>query len=386
MTINPLVAARVEGEKSDWAGVWIAEDILLIQQGIENGSWIDGTLGVVGAGLDALSLITDPVGTLLQYGLSWLIEHVKPLSDALDWLAGDPAQIAANAQTWRNVSESLRQSVIDLANAVRNDLTSWDAQAGSAYRDWSKQQQDAIEGLARAADTMGTLTECAGFLIAAVRMLVRDAIATVVSRLITYAAELVFSAGFLTPLVVEQATALVASWTAKIARWLKALINSLRKLQPIIGKLDELIAELRKILSKLRRSPDNGLPKPNGPDRKLIDELVANGIKVNPDDVVRIGRDSSGKIIFLEVGNPKAGLEHVMTHADDFAKVGVPKEAIPDLVMKAATEGKIVGYQGKGTGRPIYEVEFNGQPIRVAVTVGSNGFIVGANPTGRGGS
>jgi hypothetical protein len=87
-----------------FAGVWIAEDIDVIAQGIKDGNWIDVTLGGVSAGLDALALISDPIGALLQYGVAWLIEHVKPLSEALDWLAGDPAQIAAHAQTWRSVA------------------------------------------------------------------------------------------------------------------------------------------------------------------------------------------------------------------------------------------------------------------------------------------
>lgn len=44
---------------------------------------------------------------------------------------------------------------------------------------------------------------------------------------------------------------------------------------------------------------------------------------------------------------------------------------------------KIVGYQRLGMGRPIYEIVLNGQKQRIAVTVGSNGYIVGANPRGR---
>ena len=108
MTSNPLVAAPAHTPPSAWAGVWICEDIELIAQGVRTGNWIDGSLGVVSAGLDALAFVTDPVGNLLQYGIAWLIEHVKPLSEALDWLAGDPAQITAHAQTWRNVAASLR--------------------------------------------------------------------------------------------------------------------------------------------------------------------------------------------------------------------------------------------------------------------------------------
>ncbi|MDG4757445.1 hypothetical protein [Micromonospora sp. WMMD710] len=99
MPANPLIATASGPSPSAWAGIWICEDIELITQGIRNGSWIDGSLGVVSAGLDALALVSDPVGALLQYGIAWLIEHVKPLSEALDWLAGNPAEITAHAQT-----------------------------------------------------------------------------------------------------------------------------------------------------------------------------------------------------------------------------------------------------------------------------------------------
>jgi hypothetical protein len=95
---SPLIASAAP---PPWAGVWMAEDIEQIVHGVQNGSGIDGTLGGISAGLDALAFMSDPIGGLLQYGIVWLIEHVQPLSEALDWLAGDPAQIAAHAQTWR---------------------------------------------------------------------------------------------------------------------------------------------------------------------------------------------------------------------------------------------------------------------------------------------
>ena len=50
--------------------------------------------------------------------------------------------------------------------------------------------------------------------------------------------------------------------------------------------------------------------------------------------------------------------------------------------MRAISEGKLVGYQGAGFGRPVYELTINGQAQRIAVTVGDNGFVVGANPRG----
>jgi uncharacterized protein YukE len=250
---NPLVASRAADPADPWAGVWIAEDIQLIAQGVRSGSWVDGTLGVVSAGLDGLAFVSDPVGALLQYGVAWIIEHVKPLSEALDWLAGDPAQIAAHAQTWRNVASALRAEADEVARAAQWNTADWTGSAGDAYRAWAHQQAQALEGLSQASDTMALITEGAGGLIAAVRILVRDAIATVVSRLIVYAAEVVATVGLATPLVVEQVATLCASWGARIAHWLRGLIASLRELGTAIRRLGSNIGELKNILQRLRK-------------------------------------------------------------------------------------------------------------------------------------
>jgi hypothetical protein len=122
-----------------------------------------------------------------------------------------------------------------------------------------------------------------------------------------------------------------------------------------------------------------------GQKETLLKELAENGVKHNADDIIRIARGPDGKIVFLEKGNSRAGLQHIIeAHADDFARRGVPQDQIPDLVMTAVTEGKIVGSQGKGRasggGRAIYEVTYGGKKHYVAVSVGNNGFIVGANP------
>lgn len=119
-------------------------------------------------------------------------------------------------------------------------------------------------------------------------------------------------------------------------------------------------------------------------DSKDVNELNAKGVKFSLDDLIATGRDASGKVFFLEKGNAKVGLEHILQRPeDDFARIGVSREQVPSVVMDTVTKGKIVGHQGKDMGRPIYEVMVNGQKSRITVTTGSNGFIVGANPAGR---
>ena len=119
--------------------------------------------------------------------------------------------------------------------------------------------------------------------------------------------------------------------------------------------------------------------KPELVDKSLVDQLQKEGIKHNPDNILRIGQVSNGRIVFLETGNNTAGLQHIVkAHGSDFTNRGILIEQIPDLVMKALSDNNIIGFQGAN--RPIYETIFNGTKQLIAITVGNNGYIVGANP------
>ncbi|WP_201788750.1 hypothetical protein [Pseudomonas frederiksbergensis] len=118
-----------------------------------------------------------------------------------------------------------------------------------------------------------------------------------------------------------------------------------------------------------------------GVNPNCLEEMTANGVKYTPENVIATTRSQSGQVVFLEVGNSKAGLQHIIEeHGTQFTQMGVTEAQIPSVVMKAVSEGKLIGYQGSGVGRPIYELTINGQSQRIAVTVGNNGYVVGANP------
>jgi hypothetical protein len=52
-------------------------------------------------------------------------------------------------------------------------------------------------------------------------------------------------------------------------------------------------------------------------------------------------------------------------------------------VHEAATRGEYTGrIQGRPPGRPIFAIEYDGKTKYIAVTIGRNGYIVGANPVG----
>ncbi|MGY1498223.1 ricin-type beta-trefoil lectin domain protein [Streptomyces sp. QTS52] len=116
-------------------------------------------------------------------------------------------------------------------------------------------------------------------------------------------------------------------------------------------------------------------------DTKLLEQLRDAGAKINRANTIWIVNYAKPglPIAWLEKGNVDAGLTHIIfRHAGEFAQVGVRVEDIPAVVSKALTEGTRVGTQASG--RPIYEVVFNGKTQRLAVSVSDNGFVIGANP------
>jgi hypothetical protein len=113
-------------------------------------------------------------------------------------------------------------------------------------------------------------------------------------------------------------------------------------------------------------------------------QLRANGVKFNSAAVFATGRNANGEVVFLEKGDQRSGLQHIIDeHGEDFKNIGVSEHQIPSVIMEALTKGVIVGYQGTGKGRPVYQIEIDGRKQNIAITVGNNGYIVGANPAGR---
>lgn len=118
----------------------------------------------------------------------------------------------------------------------------------------------------------------------------------------------------------------------------------------------------------------------SGEGKALIEEVVANGEKISPNDVVMITRAPNGKIVWLETGTSESGLQHIVDrHGHEFNGRGISNDDIPDFVLEAVYQGHVVGTQGKRSPRTVYEFIYNGQKQRIAVQVGSNGYIVGAN-------
>ncbi|MBE8519441.1 type IV secretion protein Rhs [Amycolatopsis sp. H6(2020)] len=278
---NPLVA-QAQSQTTGVTGIGIAESAVDLANGVSDGSWVEAGLGAVGVGLEVLSMVVDPIGTLASYGVSWLIEHVQPLKEALDWLAGDPPVIQSFSDTWANVAAEVNAIAGDLTNEVTNGTAGWQGKGAEAYRGAAAEQADALAGAASLADGISAGVMIMGTVVAAVRELVRDLVAELVGKLITWALEAAATLGFATPAIAVQATTAITKTITKISDFIRKLIKTIGNVSPkirkIIDKLGEIIEKLSKTLRKgskpgggttpsaAKSSPKSPDTTPNSPD------------------------------------------------------------------------------------------------------------------------
>lgn len=124
--------------------------------------------------------------------------------------------------------------------------------------------------------------------------------------------------------------------------------------------------------------------------KELIRFALMANVRMIPGKVMRIWRigesmDIPGleqRILWTEDNLPTAGYQHILKHEEEFAALGISKEKLVEVAEAATTVGIRGGEQGrkgKKLGRPIFGLFFYGKPLSVAISVGSNGFVVGMN-------
>ena len=126
------------------------------------------------------------------------------------------------------------------------------------------------------------------------------------------------------------------------------------------------------------------------PDHILIQELYDKNVKFSEKDIVFITRDRTGQIVWLETGNPGAGLMHILDgngktagHATDFEQAfGVSRSQVPAFLKEVITNGEVISNTLKPVkGRLGFEriYAYKGKHYLLA-GVGTNGFITSAYP------
>lgn len=112
----------------------------------------------------------------------------------------------------------------------------------------------------------------------------------------------------------------------------------------------------------------------------LLNDLRQSGVKFTEKEVIIITKTKKNELVWLEKGNKRKGLEHILLrHEKDLKrKFGLKKEDIPSFVKDVFTNGTEVSSKLKNSG---YQKEYLYKGKHIVISgVGTNGFIVSIYP------
>lgn len=252
---NPLVAQR-QDTTSTLSGAGVFDDIEQLSEAIDNKSWVSGSLAGVALGVDTVAYVSDPLATLMAWGIGWVFDHIQPFKDWLLQLAGDADQLRANGQTWKNVAATLKAAADNIERDVRSSFPdgSFTGSTATAYFAASGATTKGIAMTGALSGAVGTAYDVCAVIIQFVHDFVRDAISQVVASILSYAVELVASFGTAFPLVMEQISTKVASLMSSVSKRISALKESLSNLGTKLTNADQLLKSLKEWLHKLTHS------------------------------------------------------------------------------------------------------------------------------------
>lgn len=272
-------------DRNSLSGTGLLDSGVSLCTAIGDKDWLDAALSGVAVGFDVVATVSDPLGSLFAAGIGWIIDHLQPIKGWFDDLTGNPEEVMAFAGTWLNVSYALGVARFDFERDADTKMGDMTGPGVAAYRRQVRDELDKLDLLRNASRGVSMGLEAAGMIVGFVHGLIRDALATIAGAICSYVAELVFTLGAATPLVIHQASTRVSALAAEIGPKITGLKNS-------VTDLDSLLRELRDILNDIPRFLGNRYSVPNHPNLRwsnVLDDPVAalRGMSVR-DMVARI--------------------------------------------------------------------------------------------------
>lgn len=229
---------------------------MTIASGVQNESWLEGIAGGASMATDIASFIIDPIASMAASAASFLMEYITPLREALDAIAGNPGAVAAQAQTWSNVSGRVSDTTASYSSRVESALTGWEGPAASAYRTFVASYTSLVAGTGTLCTGIGYAMSGASAVVSFIRTIVRDTVADLVGKLISWAIQVAATVGVGASWVVPKAVVTIAQYVEKVRGWITNLTKSIRNLSECVSTLNKCLDDVLPIIKKLREAMD----------------------------------------------------------------------------------------------------------------------------------
>ena len=248
----------------------VYKDLVSVANNLADGKLRFGdATSIADLGMGILSTVLDPIGAILgsavDYLMNLLVNSIKPLGDAVNWLLGDPPSITATSATWRQTAVT----VVDSGDAFVSSLGglgTWQGPAAESYKGVVRHTHGVYTQAAQAADGVAGWVGLAGAVVATFRefmwgMLkdfITEVIKAAVAALIAAVPSLGASVGAFTVWFGARMAMIAGKFTRTLSKLMTKMGDLCQKLGTS-GRAFHVAAEkLRQLAGKLGRSASQG--------------------------------------------------------------------------------------------------------------------------------
>lgn len=241
------------------------------------GSWADPP-PAGGGDVDEWDDHGNVIEILASYGAAWLVDHLRPLQDVLDQLAGQPDAIRECSEAWLAASERLDDIGHEWARTSVSDTTTWTGEAGDAYRAFAAEQASAVRACGLAAKGIGAVVVLVAEAVAQIRAQVRALLVDLVQRLIEWLIASMASLGLVGPAAAHAVEPAVQDTNNKIIDRLHVLQGTFDRAGAILSDLLRILTESDAVITRAHRKKKQSTGKSKvgkhekGESRKERDE------------------------------------------------------------------------------------------------------------------
>jgi uncharacterized protein YukE len=155
-----------------------------INESLRRGDWAHPDSVVVSGGSAALGPAPDPVDALSNTGIPGLLEQLQPMREAQGWFAGDPAAVTQYTENWQQVARLAQDASDRFGASVTRVTATWAGDAGDAYREKATTQQEDLNMVAEAAESIVALVTAAGDMAGSTRLHIQESVTHCVNDIV----------------------------------------------------------------------------------------------------------------------------------------------------------------------------------------------------------
>lgn len=262
-----------------FAGTGVPHDATLLAASLRDGDWIEAGLHGLSGALGAAGAAADPIAALTSAGVGWAIEHIGPLREMLDDLAGDPAAVMADAGRLDEAAVAVLGTVEDVWAATPQRLAGMEGLAVTAAADFARAAVRDCVDLSELVHTGAEAMRMASGLVATVRSLVRDAISELVGMATSSAVAAFATAGTAVPALVARVAFRARALTARLSSTMAALARSVEALRVLLVRAEGVLEELVRVARSRRPAR---VPLPSSPVEAWTSQMVRRIDDIRP--------------------------------------------------------------------------------------------------------